>query len=333
MALTKPNLHQLLNQGRRRYSTFEQLEEEVTRQIANSSEIEYLKLSFEEIITCFDLLDTLAVDLAAFSTQEAPDCLNTASTLRKRNCDLLINVRKNEKVLKNDGSVSTRSNSPLRVQGTSATASLPVRRSNTTENLANNFISTTAADFSSYTSAYGVITTSTTDFRSTSPSAISCTFNFRAPLRHSFSPPPVSNSNHIWNDKSRHEAQMSTGNNRYVLLTTSIANSLAITSEQFVTNYFDDHHRTVLQSLEEQRNSLFDNDQRQVTNHATSHPTTAINCTLKGFKMPDIKLQELDGNPLEWNNWFELFQTAIGNNQYSQTLLTCSHYALIKLNL
>ena len=21
-----------------------------------------------------------------------------------------------------------------------------------------------------------------------------------------------------------------------------------------------------------------------------------------------------DGNPLEWNNWFELFQTAIGNN-------------------
>ena len=137
MAPTKPTLQQLLNQWRRRYSTFEELEEEVTRQIANSSKIEYVKLSFEEITTCFDLLDTLADDLAAFSTQEAQDCLNTASTLRKRKCDLLINVRKYEKVLTNNGSVSTRSNSPLRVQGTSsATASVPVRSSNTTENLA-----------------------------------------------------------------------------------------------------------------------------------------------------------------------------------------------------
>ena len=98
MAPTKPTLQQLLNQWRRRYSTFEELEEEVTRQIANSSKIEYVKLSFEEITTYFDLLDTLADDLAAFSTQEAQECLNTASTLRKRKCDLLINVRKNEKV-------------------------------------------------------------------------------------------------------------------------------------------------------------------------------------------------------------------------------------------
>ena len=142
MAPTKPNLQQLLNQWRRHYSTFEELEEEVTRQIANSSKIEYVKLNFQEITTCFDLLDTLADDLAAFSTQEAQDCLNTASTLRKRKCDLLINVRKYENVLTNDGSVSTRSNSPLRVQGTSATASVPVRSSNTTESLANNFIST-----------------------------------------------------------------------------------------------------------------------------------------------------------------------------------------------
>ena len=147
-APTKPTLQQLLNQWRRRYSTFEELEEEVTRQIANSSEIEYFKLSFQEITTCFDLLDTLADDLAAFSTQEAQDCLNTASTLRKRKCDLLINVRKYEKVLTNDGLVSTRSNSPLRVQGTSTTASVPLRSSNTTESLANNFISTTAADVS-----------------------------------------------------------------------------------------------------------------------------------------------------------------------------------------
>ena len=109
---------------------------------------------------------------------------------------------------------------------------------------------------------------------------------------------------------------MSTGNNRYGLLTTSIANSPATTSsEQFVTNHFNDHHRTILQSHEQQRNSLFDNEQKQVTNHTTSHPPTAINCSLKGFKLPDIKLQNFDGNPLEWNNWFELFQTAIGNNQ------------------
>ena len=109
MALTKPTLQQLLNQWSGRYSTFEELEEEVTRQIANSSKIEYVKLSFEGITTCFDLLDTLADDLAAFSSQEAQDCLNTASTLRKRKSDLLINVIKYEKVLTNDGSVSTRS--------------------------------------------------------------------------------------------------------------------------------------------------------------------------------------------------------------------------------
>ena len=109
---------------------------------------------------------------------------------------------------------------------------------------------------------------------------------------------------------------MSTGNNRYGLLTTSIAKSPATTSEQFVTNHFNDHHRTILQSHEQQRNSLFDNEQRQVTNHATSHPTTAINYSLKGFKVPDIRQQKFDGNPLEWNNWFELFQTAIDNNPH-----------------
>ena len=255
------------------------------------------------------------------------------------------------------------------MQGTSAIASVPVRSSNTTENLANNFISTTAADFSTYTSTYGlstfdldapqrysfaplpgtnramdqtvngVITTSTTDFRSVSPSANPCTFNFRAPLRYNFSPPPDSNENHIWNDNSRLEAQMSTGNNRYGLLTTSIANSPATTSEQFVTNHFNDHHRTILQSHEQQRNSLFDNEQRQITNHTTSHPTTAINYSLKGFKLPDIKLQKFDGNPLEWNNWFELFQTAIGNNPrlspvekitYLQSLCTDNAKSLIE---
>ena len=81
MAPTKSNLQQLLNQWRRRYSFFEELEEEVMMQIANSSKIEYVKLSFEEITTCFDLLDTVADDLAMFSTQEAQDCLNTASML------------------------------------------------------------------------------------------------------------------------------------------------------------------------------------------------------------------------------------------------------------
>ena len=247
------------------------------------------------------------------------------------------------------------------MQDTSATAIVPVRSSNTTKNLANNFISTTAADFSTYTSTYGfstfdldapqrysfpplpgtnsaidqtingVITTSTTDFRSVSPSANPRTFNFRAPQGYNFSPPPISNENPIWNGNSRPEAQMSTGNNRYGLLKTSIANSPATTSEQFVTNHFNDHHRTILQSHEQQRNSFFDNEQRQVTNHAT----TAINYSLKGFNLPDIKLQKFDGNPLEWNNWFELFQTAIDNNPRLtplKKLLTCIHYAVIMLN-
>ena len=188
--------------------------------------------------------------------------------------------------------------------------------------MAINFISNTAAAFSTYTfdldapqrysfpslpgtnraidqTIIGVINTSTIDFRSVSPSANPCTFNFRAPLRYNFSLPPASNENPIWNDNSRHEAQMSTGNNRYGLLTISIENSPATTSEQFVINHINDHHRTILQSHEQQRNSLFDNEQRQVTNHDTSHPTTAINYSLRGFKLSDLKLQKFDGNPLE----------------------------------
>ena len=136
------------------------------------------------------------------------------------------------------GSISTRLNSSFRVQGTTATASVPVRSSNTTENLANSVISTTAADCSTYTSTYGLSTfdldtpqrysfpslpgtsraidqiidgvaaTSATYFRSLLPTASLCTFNFRAPLRYYFSPPPVSNENPIWSDNSKHEAQM-----------------------------------------------------------------------------------------------------------------------------
>ena len=203
------------------------------------------------------------------------------------------------------------------MQGTSATASVPVRSSNTTENLANSVISTTTANFSTYTSTYGlstfdldapqrysfpplpgtnravnqttnvVIATSTTDFRSVSLTANPCIFNFQAPLRYNFSPPQIFNENPIWNDNSRHEAQITTGNNRYGLLTTSIANSPATTSEQFVINHFNDHNRTNSQSHEQQRNSLFDKEQRQVTNHASSYPITAINYSLKGFKLPD----------------------------------------------
>ena len=147
MAPTKPTLQQLLNQGRRHYSTFVELEVKVTRQIVSSSKIAYVRLSFEEVTTCFDLLNELADELATFFNQEAQDSLDTASTLRKRKCDLLITSKKNEKVLTNDGSVSTRSNSPFRAQNTSATANVPVRSSHTTRNLANSAISTTAADF------------------------------------------------------------------------------------------------------------------------------------------------------------------------------------------
>ena len=133
--------------------------------------------------------------------------------------------------------------------------------------MANGVISNTVADFSTYTSTYGVstfdlhapqrysfpplpgtkraidqtinsvIATSTTDFRSVSPTANPFIFNFRSPLQYNFSPPSVSNENPIWIDYSRHEAQMSTGNNRYRLLTNSIANSSAFTSEELVTNH------------------------------------------------------------------------------------------------
>ena len=58
MIPNKPTLQQQPNQWRRCYCTFEELEEDVTKQLANSSKNEYVKLSFEEVTTCFDLLDT-----------------------------------------------------------------------------------------------------------------------------------------------------------------------------------------------------------------------------------------------------------------------------------
>ena len=54
------------------------------------------------------------------------------------------------------------------------------------------------------------------------------------------------------------------------------------------------------------------NHDLRCTDQSTSN--SAFHYSLKGFKLPDIKLPKFDGNPLEWNNWFELFQTAIGNN-------------------
>ena len=105
------------------------------------------------------------------------------------------------------------SNNPLRVQGTSATASVSVRSSSTTENLANSVIRTTDADFTTYTSTYGLSTfdldapqcyslpplpginrandqttkgvtaSSTNGFRRVSPTAKLGSFNFSAALR------------------------------------------------------------------------------------------------------------------------------------------------------
>ena len=52
-----------------------------------------------------------------------------------------------------------------------------------------------------------------------------------------------------------------------------------------------------------------------------------------------MTLRKFDGNPLEWNNWFELFQTAIGNNPrlisvekitYLQSLCTDNAKSLIE---
>ena len=59
---------------------------------------------------------------------------------------------------------------------------------------------------------------------------------------------------------------------------------------------------------------------------------------MKGFKLPDIRLSKFDGNALEWNNWVELYQRAIGKNPrispvekitYLQTLCTGSAKILI----
>ena len=54
------------------------------------------------------------------------------------------------------------------------------------------------------------------------------------------------------------------------------------------------------------------NHDLRCTDQSTSN--NAFYYSLKGFKSPDIKLPKFDDNPFEWNNWFELFQTAMGNN-------------------
>ena len=73
---------------------------------------------------------------------------------------------------------------------------------------------------------------------------------------------------------------------------------------------------------------------------SSSNPQDASSAySLKGFKLPDIRLSKFDGNPLERNNWFELYQTAIGKNPrispvekitYLQTLCTGSAKSLIE---
>ena len=73
---------------------------------------------------------------------------------------------------------------------------------------------------------------------------------------------------------------------------------------------------------------------------SSSNPQdTSSAYSLKGFKLPDIRLSKFDGNPLEWNKWFELNQTAIGKIPrispvekitYLQTLCTGSAKSLIE---
>ena len=70
------------------------------------------------------------------------------------------------------------------------------------------------------------------------------------------------------------------------------------TSEQFVAKHFNDHHGNNSKSHDQQRNSIFGNEQRQFINLNTNHPTTGIEYSLKGVKLPDIKLQKFDGKPL-----------------------------------
>ena len=88
-----------------------------------------------------DLLEKLAEEAAASSTREVQDYLDFASTLWKRKCNLLIKIQKYEKV-----------------QDTSPSANVPLGSSNTTKNLTNRVISTTAANFSIYASTWDLST-------------------------------------------------------------------------------------------------------------------------------------------------------------------------------
>ena len=54
------------------------------------------------------------------------------------------------------------------------------------------------------------------------------------------------------------------------------------------------------------------NPDLRCTDQITSKSTFPY--SVEGFELTDIKLPLLDGNPLERTFWFELFQSALGNN-------------------
>ena len=99
---------------------------------------------------------------------------------------------------------------------------------------------------------------------------------------------------------------MSTGKNRYGLPSTSSENKPATRSEQYVANHFSDHRGTNSRSHYRQRNIflVMNND-----NYLTTLPIIRLLAATTRYDSAEV-----DSNPLDWNNLFELFQTATFNN-------------------
>ena len=92
-----PKVNKLMNQWHCRYCSLEELEHQLTFEIASCQEVDDVKLSLEEFVTLVTGIESIANELASFSSDEVNNCLERTSTLRNRKCKAIKQVKKYEK--------------------------------------------------------------------------------------------------------------------------------------------------------------------------------------------------------------------------------------------
>ena len=85
-----------MNQWHCRYRSLEELEHQLITEIASSQEVDDVKLSLEEFVTLVTEIESIADQLASFSSDEVNDCFERTSTLRNRKCKAIKQVKKYE---------------------------------------------------------------------------------------------------------------------------------------------------------------------------------------------------------------------------------------------